>query len=85
MSVSRKLLVAIALIGLSVFGLSSSSVAEEASRRLISRTTPAYPDLASRMHLTGVVKVEAIITPAGNVREVLPDLRVPYVRLLPLG
>jgi TonB family protein len=40
----------------------------DASRKVISRIVPAYPELAKRMHLQGVVKVEAVIRPNGAVK-----------------
>jgi TonB family protein len=46
-----------------------SALAEpDAGRKVISRTAPAYPELAKRMHLQGVVKVEAVIRPNGAVK-----------------
>jgi TonB family protein len=45
-----------------------ASLAEEASRKVIARVAPAYPELARRMHVTGKVKVEVTITPAGTVK-----------------
>ncbi|MGP8095207.1 MAG: energy transducer TonB [Candidatus Sulfotelmatobacter sp.] len=32
------------------------------------RVTPDYPELARRMHIHGVVKVEAIVRPNGTVK-----------------
>ena|ERR1700688_1451613 len=42
--------------------------AEHAERKIITKVDPVYPDLAKRMHLGGVVKVEAIVRPNGNVK-----------------
>ena len=41
---------------------------QDLNRKVIARTTPSYPDLAKRMHLSGKVKVEVVITPAGLVK-----------------
>lgn len=42
--------------------------AEHAERKILTKVDPVYPELAKRMHLGGVVKVEAIVRPNGNVK-----------------
>ncbi|MGA8762366.1 MAG: energy transducer TonB [Candidatus Sulfotelmatobacter sp.] len=42
-------------------------LAQEPSRKVISRTLPSVPALARKMHLTGKVKLELIIAPGGVV------------------
>ncbi|HUO17361.1 MAG TPA: energy transducer TonB [Verrucomicrobiae bacterium] len=37
-------------------------------RKVASRIAPVYPELAKRMHLQGVVKIEAIVRPNGTVK-----------------
>jgi TonB family protein len=39
-----------------------------AERKILTKVEPVYPDLAKRMHLGGVVKVEAIVRSNGNVK-----------------
>jgi TonB family protein len=46
-----------------VFAQEQRSVAREIKRRV----APDYPELAKRMNLTGKVKVEVVIAPAGQV------------------
>jgi TonB family protein len=41
--------------------------AEERSRKVIAKTAPTYPELAKRMHLTGKVRLEIVITASGAV------------------
>jgi TonB family protein len=41
---------------------------QEINRRLKSKIAPAYPDLARRMNLTGVVKVQVTIDKNGTVK-----------------
>jgi len=43
------------------------SGAQESSRKVIARTAPSYPELAKKMHLSGKVKLEVVISPAGSV------------------
>lgn len=46
---------------------SGASLAQESSRKVLAKTAPSYPELAKKMHLTGKVKVEININPAGAV------------------
>jgi len=39
-----------------------------ADRKVTSRIAPSYPELAKRMHLQGVVRVEVIVRPNGTVK-----------------
>jgi len=41
--------------------------AQDTSRKVIARTAPSYPELARKMHLSGKVKLEVVISPAGSV------------------
>ena len=42
---------------------------EESARKAKSKVTPAYPDLARRMKITGVVKVQVTVAPNGTVKD----------------
>jgi TonB family protein len=46
----------------------SSTVASGADRKIAARVAPVYPELAKKMHIRGVVKVEAIVRPNGSVK-----------------
>ncbi|MGA3093184.1 MAG: energy transducer TonB [Terriglobales bacterium] len=48
--------------------LSGPSLGQELNRKVIARAAPGFPELAKRMHLTGRVKLELVITPAGSVK-----------------
>ena len=39
-------------------------------RKVVSKVSPQYPTLARDIHIGGTVRVEAIVTPNGNVRMV---------------
>ena len=41
---------------------------EEINRKIKSRVAPVYPELARRMSITGVVKVEVTVAPNGGVK-----------------
>jgi len=63
-------LAATAAVGLSLgtcsFGQTGST--DEGKRKVKSRVTPVYPELARRMSVTGKVKIEVIIAPDGHVK-----------------
>jgi TonB family protein len=44
----------------------------EQARKVVIRVAPAYPDLAKRMHISGVVKLRTTIAPNGSVLLVEP-------------
>jgi protein TonB len=44
--------------------------AQETNRKVISNPTPAYPELARKAHLVGVVKVQVVIAADGKIKEV---------------
>jgi TonB family protein len=42
---------------------------EEIVRRAKSKVQPAYPDLAKKMSISGVAKIEVVVAPNGSVKE----------------
>jgi TonB family protein len=40
----------------------------QSARKVISNPEPVYPELAKKMHLTGVVKVSVVIGPEGQIK-----------------
>ena len=54
------------LVGAHAFAQSGST--DEGKRKVKSRVTPSYPELARRMNITGKVKIEVIISPDGRVK-----------------
>jgi TonB family protein len=45
---------------------------ERAERKVVVRVTPVYPELAKRMHIGGVVKVEVVVRVNGSVKSTKP-------------
>jgi len=39
-----------------------------AERRIVSKVAPVYPDLAKRMHVGGMVRVEVVVRANGSVK-----------------
>ena len=58
--------VAVLLAGASAFSQSAST--DENKRKVKSKTTPSYPELARRMNVSGKVKIEVVIAPDGRVK-----------------
>lgn len=68
---SRKIsltLVAIVLVATTTLIASAQSAPGNSDRKVATRVAPVYPELAKRMHIHGVVKVEAIVRPNGAVK-----------------
>ncbi len=61
------------LLVLSLSLLPSNAFAHEPperARKITQKTMPAYPELARRLNLTGVVKLEVTVTPEGEVKQI---------------
>jgi TonB family protein len=41
---------------------------EELTRKVKSKISPVYPDIARRMNITGTVKVAVVVAPNGNIK-----------------
>lgn len=52
-------------LGLGVPGLQAQE-----TRKLLNSPTPGYPDTARQFRLSGVVKVQVVIAPDGEIKEV---------------
>jgi TonB family protein len=46
-----------------------ASPSDEIVRRAKSKVEPMYPELASKMHLSGTVKIEVTVAPNGTVKQ----------------
>ena len=46
----------------------SASASANSDRKVSTRVAPVYPELAKKMHIHGVVKVEAVVRPNGSVK-----------------
>ena len=58
----------IAAVMMALGALAQTTATDEAKRKIKTKNTPAYPELARRMNVSGKVKIEVIITPDGRVR-----------------
>jgi TonB family protein len=61
------LAVALMAIG-STWAAAQSAPAAGTERKIATRVAPTYPELAKRMHIHGVVRIEAIVRPNGAVK-----------------
>ena len=62
------LALAVAAFFSNLAGAQSTTVSSGSDRKVASRVAPVYPELAKKMHIRGVVRVEAIVRPNGNVK-----------------
>ena len=46
----------------------NTTVSSSSERKVSSRVAPAYPELAKKMHIHGIVRVEVIVRPNGSVK-----------------
>ena len=55
-----------------VMGLSfaGANLRAQESRKALNNPTPAYPETARRFRLTGVVKVQVLVAPDGQIKDV---------------
>lgn len=65
----ESLLLALAFLGIGVVHTNHAFAQEALNRKVRSRIEPGYPDLARRMGLTGVVRLEVVVAPNGVVKE----------------
>jgi TonB family protein len=68
----RPYFAAVVALSLGVIAFSPTrSLAQEQSettRKIVSKVTPVYPELASKMQIRGTVKVEVVVSPNGKVK-----------------
>ena len=58
----------LALSAVIVLWPSSSRAQDELTRKVKTKVAPAYPELAKRMSISGVVKVQVVVAPNGSVK-----------------
>lgn len=63
-------ILAVATVSLLIgsLGFAQSASTDDGKRKVKTRVSPAYPELARRMNVTGKVKIEVVITPDGHVK-----------------
>jgi len=58
----------IAVLFLGALAFAQSGSTDETKRKIKSKTSPSYPELARRMNVTGKVKIEVVIAADGHVK-----------------
>jgi|SRR5579872_3308290 TonB family protein len=61
-------LVAAVLVATTTLVARAQNASANSDRKVATRVAPVYPELAKRMHIHGVVRVEAIVRPNGAVK-----------------
>lgn len=60
--------IALVFVALSAMMAQPTPQNANGGRKVAARVAPTYPELAKRMHLQGVVKIEAVVRPNGSVK-----------------
>jgi TonB family protein len=61
--------VSVAIVALAAIATAQNGPTEsKGGRKVTTRVAPTYPELARKMHIRGVVKVEAVVKPNGSVK-----------------
>jgi TonB family protein len=60
--------VATGLLASAIVLAGSGSAQSASGRKVLQRVPPRYPELARRMHIEGVVKVQVVVGPNGAVK-----------------
>ena len=63
-------LIAVALVALTTSLVTAQNApnSPHSERKVASRVAPNYPDLAKKMHIHGIVRVEAVVKANGSVK-----------------
>jgi TonB family protein len=61
-------LAVVVLATVTLAGAQSATAGSNSDRKVVSRVAPVYPELARKMHIQGIVKVEAIVRANGSVK-----------------
>ena len=61
--------IVVALVALTAsLAAQSAPASANSERKITSRVAPSYPELAKKMHIHGMVRVEAVVRPNGFVK-----------------
>ncbi len=61
--------IATVLVSLCLFAaLAGQTASHTAERKVVEKPAPVYPELAKRMHIAGIVKLEVVVRPNGIVK-----------------
>lgn len=65
---SRTITVAAIVCALGSYSIAQTGSTDEGKRKVKTKVSPSYPELARRMNVSGKVKIEVVITPDGRVK-----------------
>ncbi len=57
------------MAGTGAVGQQAPAAPSEIARRAKSKVQPEYPELARKMNITGLVKIEVVVAPNGTVKD----------------
>jgi TonB family protein len=64
----RALILTVVLMALTLMPATAQTGVPVSDRKVSTRVTAVYPELAKKMHIHGAVRVEAIVRPNGTVK-----------------
>lgn len=64
----RALILVVVVVALTFMAASAQTGLPVSDRKVATRVTAVYPELAKKMHIHGAVRVEAIVRPNGTVK-----------------
>lgn len=62
------IIVAMVAVTASLAGSQNGAATSGTERKIASRVAPSYPELAKKMHIHGIVRVEAVVRTNGSVK-----------------
>jgi TonB family protein len=66
----RRTIASLLLATILTFSVFSFANDDAGARKIKTKTTPAYPELARRMNVGGIVRLEVEVAPSGSVKNV---------------
>lgn len=64
----KALILLVVLVAIATGLANSQTAAVTSDRKVLSHVPPVYPELAKKMHIRGVVRIEATVRPNGAVK-----------------
>jgi len=62
-------LLLVAAFGLLLFATPAAQAQGELNRKAKTKVSPAYPELARRLSITGTVRIQVVVTPNGDIKD----------------
>ena len=64
----RSFLAFVLLLGAIFVACVATAQEQTEGRKIVSKVAPVYPEIASKIHITGIVKLEVVVAPSGKAK-----------------